>query len=213
MKLTLCILMCLWGNCLVMAQNQPEAEKFLKNISAKYKGYKDFKVNYNFILENLADSMREEQSGTLYLKGDMFKLDMNGTEIINDSKTSWAYMKDANEVTINSVDPDDDGMNPKDIFTFHEKGLTCRFKEETTENGKKIQIVDLTPIDGEKPYFRIRLWISKKDQLLVRTKIFEKMGNRYTYELKDFAHDLSLDKNFFFFDPSKYPDIEVVDLR
>ena len=42
---------------------------------------------------------------------------------------------------------------------------------------------------------------------------FEKNGNRYTYSVNDFKVNTSIPDSEFNFDKSKYPKVEVVDLR
>ena len=43
--------------------------------------------------------------------------------------------------------------------------------------------------------------------------IFDKNGNKYTYDVKTFASNVKLPESTFAFDSKKYPGVEVVDLR
>ncbi|MBN4081551.1 outer membrane lipoprotein carrier protein LolA [bacterium AH-315-C07] len=195
-------------------QSEPAAMKLLKEVSNKYKSFKDFRVNYTFIMENLADSVYEEQKGTLYIKDEMFKLEMDNIHVYNNTKDVWTHMIEEEEATVSEFDPDEEGLSPKDIFNFYEQDdLMARIESEKEENGKTIQVVDLSPTGGDKPYFRIRLWIEKESKIITSSKVFEKMGGRYTYILEDFSPNQSLTDNFFSLDTAKYPDVEVVDLR
>ena len=43
--------------------------------------------------------------------------------------------------------------------------------------------------------------------------VFDKNGNRYTYEIKAFTPNPTLADSFFTFDTNAHPGVEVVDLR
>jgi len=194
-------------------ESDPQAIKILKQVRSQYKSYKNFKAEFKLTLENLVDSINESQSGTVYLMGDKYNLDIGGQQIICDSKTIWTYLKEVEEVTVSTCDPDDeDLLNPQKIFDFYEEDQLCRLIEEKTINGKQLQIVDLTPTVNDKPYFRIRLWIDKNTHNIIKSKVSEKSGNRYTYEISEFSPDIDIDESLFSFDPSKHPDVEVIDL-
>jgi outer membrane lipoprotein-sorting protein len=43
--------------------------------------------------------------------------------------------------------------------------------------------------------------------------IFDKNGNKYTYQIKTFTPNVKVPETTFAFDAKKYPGVEVVDLR
>lgn len=197
-----------------VAQSDPAAEKILKDVSGKYKSYQNFKAEFTFILENQADSIYEEQKGTLYLKGDMYRLKLSGQEIISNNKSVWTYLLDANEVQINEVDLNDkEAFRPSNLFSIYQEGFKYRLIEEKTEKGKVLQFIDLVPSKNDKSYFRIIITIDKASKNLVNSKIFDRNGNRYTYKVDKFESDQKLDDVFFTFDVSKHPGVEIIDLR
>lgn len=80
------------------------------------------------------------------------------------------------------------------------------------QNGNSI--VDLEPLDRKKTQLsKVRLVISKADKTIKSWKIFEKNGNRYDYVIKSFTPNKALEDKEFSFDKSKYPGVEVIDLR
>ena len=60
---------------------------------------------------------------------------------------------------------------------------------------------------------KVRLAIDKAAKTIQSATVFDKNGNRYTYEIKKFTPNVELNDAFFAFDTKKYPGIEVVDLR
>lgn len=199
---------------LSFAQNDPAADKLLQQVSDKFKLNKTFKAEFTFILENVADSIYDVQKGLLYLKGDMYRLELGGQEISSNNKDVWTYLKEANEVQINKVDLNDkDAFRPSDIFTIYKEGFKYRILEEQVEKGKTMQYIDLTPIKNDKSYFKILLTIDKATKSLVSSRVFDKNGNRYTYRIDKFIANPVLEDKFFSFDTSKHPGIEIVDLR
>lgn len=196
-----------------LGESDKKSKDLLEQVSRKYKKYKTIRANFVMQIENPESKMDEKQPGTIHLKDDKYRLEMNNQEIICDNKTIWTYMKESKEVNINTYKPDKKNITPSQIFTVYEKDFLSAPIEEANENGTLMQIVDITPIDKSKTFFKIKISISKKDNSIKRFKIFDKNGNRYTYEIQKFEPNIKLDDTLFTFDPKKYPGIEVIDLR
>ncbi len=195
------------------AQTDKKAQDILKAVSAKYKAMKSMKADFSYTLENPTAKIKETQGGNLLLAGNKYRLSIAGQEIISDGKTVWTYVKESNEVQVNNVDPDDEGIKPSEIFTMYEKGFIYKFVDEKTVSGKVQQNLELSPIDKKKEFFKIKLTIDKASKQIVKSVIFSKDGNRYTYAIKAFTPNAAVTATSFAFDTKKYPGVEVVDLR
>ena len=198
------------------AQDDVKAKAILDELSAKTKAYTNIKASFSYNMENKASKVNETQEGTIYIKGNKYKLEIAGQEVISDGKSVWTYLKDANEVQINNApDPSsEEGINPSTIFTIYEKGFKYKFENERTEGGKVIQTINLYPIDVKgKAYHTIKLNIDKNAKQIISVKIFGKDGNNSTYTVKSFTPNTELSDTMFAFNPAKYPKIEVIDLR
>jgi outer membrane lipoprotein-sorting protein len=195
------------------ATNDTKAKIYLDNIGKKYKALKTIKATFKLLVENTANKLREEKKGNLTIKGVKYKVEMDGQEIICDNKTIWTYSKDENEVQVNNYEPNPNSVNPATIFTMYEKGFICQMGELVKEAGKDLQTIDLTPTDKSKSYFKIKLYIEKATQNIVKSKIFDKNGNRYTYEVIQFTPNTNIEDAFFAFDTKKHPGVEVNDIR
>ena len=208
------IIICFLAFSLNMAHAQDKkAEQILKTIANKYKSFKSYKADFVYVLENKKDKLNINKKGLLYVKQGKYKLEMGPLTIICDNKTLWNYNKDNNEVQISDYDPNSAEINPSKLFMVYEKGFLSQFIEEKTEKGKIIQLVELTPTDKKKSYFKLKLYIDKSLSQIVRSKIFDKNGNIYTYEINKFQGHIKIKDNFFAFNKKQYPGVEVLDLR
>ncbi len=197
----------------VFAQGDKKAKDILSGVSSKYRSYKSMKADFSYTLENPTAKIKETQSGTIILSGAKYRLAIAGQEVICDGKTIWTYMKEAKEVQVNSVDPAEGGIKPNEIFTMYEKGFLYKFVDEKKVGGKVQQNIELTPTDKTKNFFKIKLTVDKASKQIVKSVIFEKTGNRYTYAIKEFMPNFAINAGTFMFDAKKYPGVEVVDLR
>ncbi|MFH1319102.1 MAG: outer membrane lipoprotein carrier protein LolA [Bacteroidota bacterium] len=192
----------------------PKAKAILDEVSARTKSYTSIKAEFIYTLENKVDNITDSQEGALLIKGDKYKLDISGQEIISDGKTRWTYLKDVQEVQISEQEDDEGTISPANIFTIYEKGFKYRFFKEETIDGKSVQLINLYPVDAkEKPYHTIQLTIDKNKKQLVTIKILSKDGNDYIYKINKFTTNLPVEESQFTFKPSDHPDVEVIDLR
>ncbi|RAJ88143.1 chaperone LolA [Chitinophaga dinghuensis] len=194
--------------------NDPKAKTILDGVSAKFKTLKSVVANFVLKVEGANNSVTDSKKGTVYMKGPKYKVTMDGQEIISDNKTSWTYAKDVNEVTINNVDQSGGAITPAKLFTnFYDKDFLYRLNPETTEKGKVLQNIEMTPTDKSKNIFKVIVSVDKKAQNIAKMKVFEKNGNHYTYEITNFTPNAPVTDATFIFDAKKYPGVEVVDLR
>jgi outer membrane lipoprotein carrier protein len=195
-------------------QTDKKAEDILHGVSAKYKSYKSVKATFIINVENQKEKTNDEQKGTIYLKGNKYKLEIAGQDIISDGKTRWTYVKDANEVQVDNLKTDENSITPANIFTMYEKGWLFKFIGEKTEKGMIYQLVELTPVDPKKKnIFKVKLTISKNDKFITTAKVLNKNGSIQTITVDKFSPDSITDESLFTFNSSKYPGAEIIDLR
>ncbi|MEQ8364079.1 MAG: outer membrane lipoprotein carrier protein LolA [Cyclobacteriaceae bacterium] len=213
MKKSLFTLIFILTGTLLFAQYDPKALEILEAMSAKYKSLTSFEANLTSSLTNDTDGIHEEFKGKITVKGDKFKLLVDGQEIINDGTTVWTYLPAADEVNIDNVDPDTDEMNPSKFYIMYKKGYKYLYLEDQMDGGVLCEVVDLVPEKKDAQYFKIRMNIAKKDKSIQSWTMFDKSGNRYKYSISKFVPNVKVDDSFFTFDPKKYPGVEVIDLR
>ncbi|WP_442588290.1 LolA family protein [Pedobacter sp. AW31-3R] len=197
------------------AQSDERAQAILAEVSKKYRSYDIVKSDFTFLLDNKQANSKESQQGTLYVKAstNKYKVAMTEQELISDGKSQWTYLKKDKEVQLSDVDNSGDALNPAKIFTIYEKGFKNLYTGEKKVGNKTYQMIDLSPMDTKKSYFKIRLSIDKAAKQIANVLIFDKNGNRYTYNVKTFTANVKVPETIFTFDAKKYPGVEVVDLR
>jgi outer membrane lipoprotein-sorting protein len=212
MKKILCLLLLACSLLNLTAQDK-KAEQILKSVAGKYKSFKTYKADYKYLLENKRDKLYITKKGALFVKTAKYRLEMGTMTIICDGKTLWNFNKDNNEVQVSDYDPANAEVNPSKIFSIYDKGYLSQFIEEKTENGRIMQLIELTPIDKKKSFFKIKLYIDKGLSQICRSKIFDKNGNVYTYEVLKFQGHIKIKDHFFNFNKKDYPGVEILDLR
>ena len=135
--------------------------------------------------------------------------------VINDGKAIYTYSKKSNEVTISDPADMDKELDPTKLFTIYEQGFKSQFVEEKKEaDGTLVQVIKLFPLEpGKKPYHTVIMTIDKAKVEPKVVKVLYKDGNEVTYTLKKFTPNVDLFESVFVFDKSKYPGVEINDVR
>jgi outer membrane lipoprotein-sorting protein len=214
-KLLIGALIILGSGVTAFAQSEVKAKEILAEVSKKYRNYDVIKTEFSYTLENPQAKIKETQSGTLFVRSKVnkYKIILKGQELISDGKNQWTYLKADKEVQLSEVDNSSDALNPAKIFTIYEKGFKSVYTNDTKLNGKVLHNIDLTPLDGKRSFFKVRLQIDKLSKQITNAVIFDKNGNRYTYTIKTFTPNVKVPESTFAFDSKLYPGVEVVDLR
>lgn len=207
--------------CLIVAQpilssssvHDARSTEILKKVSKTYKAYKTIKASFTIDVKNSSTNKSIKQKGTLYLKGKKFRIDMAGQEIYCDGKTIWTYLKDANEVQITNYDEKNMDISPSSIFKIYEKGFLHKFSGEVTEKSKTMSIIEMTPTDKNKAYFKVQMYINKVGNKIEKMIVNSKNGMTTTYSITKFAGNIKINNSFFKFDSKLKPGVIEVDLR
>ena len=204
-------------------QKDAEAKKILTAVSKKYGNYDMIKADFTFSLEDPQAQMKDTQTGTLVSrpKANKFKVTIYDPkdkstviqEITSDGKSQWTYNKKDKEVELNDVDHSEDNLNPAQIFTIYQQGYKYVYNGDEKIDGKLCQVIDLTPEDTKKQFFKVRLTIDKAKKQIYSALIFDKNGSRYTYTIRSLVPNPKMPESTFTFDKKDHPGVEVVDLR
>jgi outer membrane lipoprotein carrier protein len=202
------------GIAAVAQGNDPEAKQVLDAVSTKFKTFKTVKATFSYKVENSAGKALSAKTGSILMKGTKYKVSFGGQEIFCDGKTVWNYDKSANEVTISNLESSGGTITPQKLFTnFYDKDFLYKMNGEKKMGAKTLQEIEMTPTDKSKPFHKVYVLIDKAAKTLYSTKVLEKAGGRYTYTVSNMSTNTALADNQFVFDKTKYPGVEVVDLR
>jgi outer membrane lipoprotein-sorting protein len=218
MKKGLLFLIAIATITLTFAQTNEDVDKkaknILKKVSEKFRRYKSVKATFIISIENQKDKSSDVQKGTIQLKGDKYRLHVADQDIISDGKTVWTYMKDANEIQVNNASKDTNAITPANFLTLYEKGFLFKFIGEEKEKGMVYQLVELIPVDPKKKsVVKVKLRISKKEQMINTARLIDKNGNIVTYKIENLFPDSASADSLFNFNVKNYPGAELIDLR
>jgi outer membrane lipoprotein carrier protein len=195
------------------AQYDPKALEILDAMSKKYKSIPAFEANITCNLSNDVDKVNDEFKGKITVKGDKFRMVLPEQEVINNGATIWTYLPDAKEVNIDNYDPNSEDINPSKIHEVYKKGYKYLYLQDKADGGVLCEEIDLVPEKKDAQYFKIKMFINKKEKTVQSFTLFDKGGNRYKYTVSKFTPNAKIEDSFFTFDPKNYPGVEVIDLR
>lgn len=212
MRLILLFFSLLIGTSLITeGQNDQEAVKILDKFSSSALAAPSVSMKFDMITDNQAENTTKTISGSLILSKDKYRLELPDNIIWFNGETSWSLLPAEKEVTISKPDKSDKSFfnQPSTIFTMYKEGYKKRLLEERADS----YIIDLYPEDLESEFIRIRLNINKQVSEIKSLEYKTKDGITITINVKYFSLKEKQDPSAFVFQPGKYKDIEVIDMR
>jgi len=198
------------------AQVDEKAKEILDKMSDKYQNLPAYKTNFVYRLTNEVENVDEQFAGEIMVKGEKYVLLMSDQEIFNDGETIWTFLQEANEVNVDYYMPDEGDLSPNNIYAAYKKGYRYRWLETKKVGSRTLDVIELQPEDPKDPdkiFFRIVLNIDQADNTIHSWDMYDRAGNVFSYTISGFNPQFTAEDSFFVFDESKYPGVEVVDLR
>ncbi|HAV24791.1 MAG TPA: gliding motility protein [Bacteroidetes bacterium] len=190
-----------------------KSNEILNKLSKTYKTYKSVKASFTVTIYNKKSNTKVRQTGQLYQKGKKFRVNMSGQEIYCDGKTIWTYIDGANEVQVSKFDAKAMDINPSEIFTIYEKGFVHKYGGQKVVGTKTLDIVELTPTDKSKGYFKVKLGIDKLANKVKEMVVYSKNGLETTYAINKLDANVPINDSYFKFNTKDKPGVIVIDLR
>lgn len=188
------------------------ATPILKKLASKYAAYSTMKIDYTYKCEK-SGKVLDNKSGMMTVKGDKYTFVFGNQTSFCNGKILWNYQKDVNEVSIfEYIEEEDNLLNPAKVLSDWDKEYRAKFIREDTENNTVVQIIDLMPLKSSS-FYKIRLIINKAKQEIISLTAYEKDNTTYSYHIDKLVVNTSIDDATFVFDPSKYPGVDVNDMR
>jgi outer membrane lipoprotein carrier protein len=190
----------------------PKATALLDEVSTKTKSYKSIKADFSYKMENKQAKINEEKTGSLMLSGDKYRLTIAGQVVICDGKTIWTYIEESNEVQINNLDSKDDALTPSKLLTSYNANYKSKIIKDNNQTDPNIETLELIP-NVTKNFTKATVAIDKTKKQVKIFSLFDKNGNTFTYRISKFQTDIPTTPADFSFDKSKFPGVEVIDMR
>jgi hypothetical protein len=154
-----------------------------------------------------------ESQGHIIVQGKQFVLETPGMKTWFDGKTQWTLVEENEEVNVSEpTDEELQALNPYAWMALYQQGYELKFGDTGVPEVRKVIMTTTIPREEMQS---IVLLIHQKDLYPVRLSMASRGGldvvviNIDRYEVKK----QSLPETAFVFDKSKYPGIEVIDLR
>lgn len=195
------------------AQDDNEAKALVKKVLDKVESYNNFVIDFSYTLENKAQNLKQETRGDVSIKDEKYVLKLMGTTQIFDGNKIYTIVPEDDEVTISAYDEmNSDQITPSKMLTFYEEGY--RFKMDILQNiqGRKIQYVELIPIDSDNEMKQILLGIDKQTNHIFNLIQIQPDDTRIEFRVTKFRTNEPLSATHFEFQKSKYADYYINEL-
>lgn len=190
------------------AQKDKRAQGILDAMSNRYKALKSYEAAFTYT------GGKESYKGNLIVKNEKFRLLLGDQEVMSDGKTMSTYMKESNEVNMQDYDESSTGdLNPTQIYSLYKRGYNYKFVKEHKQNGRRVDVIELTPNTAKSAIATIQISVDKADKSIRSWAIVGKDGKRTTYTITKFVPNVDAPDPLFIFNKAKHPGVEVVDLR
>lgn len=171
-----------------------------------------YSSRFNLEYFNAADSSTVSKIGNVDLKGRLFHIEIEDTEIKFDGKTQWNYVASDNEVTITQPSESDlRESNPMSMIEATLKSNRIVFNEKKQINGYYVVLCyPNSPKSVE--YFKITLYINVKTLLPKKIVINQRNSDKISMSFLDLRTTKYVPK-LFIFNKAEYPNVNINDLR
>jgi outer membrane lipoprotein carrier protein len=191
-----------------------KAGAILDAMSAKYKSMKTFTANFTYGVMSSSGKTGRARAGNIAVKGVKFKLNMAGQEIYNNGSEIYSYVKETNEVNVTEFDASADSQfSPANIYGIYKKGYKYTYKGVKTVGGVTTEVVELVPLKATGNIKKIEISVDKSSKAIKSWKLTDDSGKTTIFDIQKFTPNVNLSDSYFSFISSKYPGVEIVDLR
>ena len=197
---------------ILYAQSDKKAEELLENVVNKTASYENLKAELAYTMVNREMEIDEKKSGIIYLKGDSYRIEMEGQIIISDGITIWTFIVDSDEVMVSNVEEGDESISPNKILTTYNEDYKAKFDSDNKYKNSDLKLINLKPNEGNQ-FERISLLVNEKNLSLENFSVYDKSGNVFTYHIINLQPNIDLPDTTFTFNPDDYPDVDVIDMR
>lgn len=187
------------------SQESAKAKALLNDVSAKVKSYKNISIEFKYVLKNVSENINQETRGNVIIEGEKYVLNILGVTRIFDGKKLYTISPEDEEVTISKDNTDDENtITPSKMLSFYNEGYNYAMDIVQNIDGRKIQIVKLTPMDSNSEIKHVLLGIDAKTKHIYNLIEVGKNDTRTTLTVKSFKTNEPISKTLFTFDKNKY---------
>jgi len=188
-------------------QTNKEARALLEEVKTKTLSYENQKITFSNVLEVPNSdpdkaSTKRSMEGTIFLKGESYRLEMNDVIYLYDTKKLHIIDIDSEEIDITSVD-EETPLSPTSILNEFDKGYSLKLENKKTIEGKSIQFVRLKPT-GASDVLDVLLGIDTKTKTIYSYQMLGMNKVVTVLTITDYQTNLSLPANTFVYNESDW---------
>lgn len=185
-----------------------DGEALLGRLRARFEAVRTFRAEFSQrTYSPIFGDGEEVIRGTLFVRGESYRLESGTRTLVNDSKTLWVYDAAEQQVLVSDY--------VEDEYTFSITGFLYRFDErwrfDTVERVDEGWLLHLLPRDSGDFFRSVAVTMRASDSMVIRVRVVDANEVTMVFTLDDLVENPPLDDSVFRFDA---PDgVEVVDLR
>ena len=199
---------------MVYTQEEDNAKKLLDQVSEKMGAYTSMQLDFSttLIIKDAGIEEGDEPpiNGKIALKGEKYNLEYLGNTFIFDGNKLFVINHDDKEITITDGDlSEDDGfIYPSKLLTFYQEGYNYQMGQLELIDKKKIQFVELFPIDSNSEIIKVKLGIDLEFQHMYQLVQIGENGAITTLTINKLESNTSIFDSLFQFDQAKYEELD-----
>lgn len=193
------------------------AGEIVDMVQAKYNGVKTITAKFRQLSVNKVSTIREESRGTFYFsKPGKMRWEYEEPEqrlVVSDGEKVWTYLPEQNQVYVARLNEDHIARTPL-AFLLGKGDLKKEFditssKIEDKERGSLFRL-NLHPNVPQMNLSNLILDIDSESYLILRSDLYDSMGNLVSVKYDQIAVDAELPINLFKFTPPEK--VEIVEI-
>lgn len=191
---------------LTFAQGYEQAKNLLDRVSKEMKSKTNIRFDFDYVLENKKEQIRQEMEGNVTLAGDQYKLTFLDAIQLFDGTKTYTIVPENEEITISYPEEEEEvSISPTKLLSFYEEGYGYEWDIQQRVMGRNIQYIKLLPTATSEEVKYLLLGIDV-DRLQVY-RLIEVGLNRTltTLTLKSQEFNIALPEDYFEFNPEEYP--------
>ncbi len=192
----------------ILAQDEEAAKSVLDKASSTMSAYQNLSMDFDYVLDNKAEDVKQEMSGDVILEGEKYVVNLFGSTQIYDGSRTYTIIPENEEVNISESDLDEDNaFTPSKFYSFYKSGYTYSMGELQQVNGKKIQFINLIPIDTNSEISNILVGIDIKNNHIYQVIEIGVNETRTILTAKNIKTNQPINGSVFAFDQKKYEEL------
>jgi outer membrane lipoprotein-sorting protein len=196
-------------------QQDSRAVKYLQAISDQFDMNKGYIIHMDYKREDLMQETSAEGNGIIWMKGLKYKIVMDEYIIYYNGEKLYSQNTENEEVYVSVPDPGEPGYLqavPIRIIKSYDQDFNYMLIGRTPIFGRELIEIQLYPKDISGPYSMLKMFVNPNSQKLEIIQLKHKEGILYTMILSQIEEDQTIEDSTFEFDPSAYPNTEIIEL-